>query len=190
MPYISVELTRPKKSCVRELRHDLESVILVLLHLVRFTCGPPSASVGEVKVSHRIAQWHHEFDIDVLKDKKQIDILNVHESPAEYLTEYWAPIAPYIRELIEVVYGTGDLLAREVKSQATCETFKAVLVRALEHCQTLSETPVSYPPIQPPPVARPNLKRARPDSWETDDDRAHQRSCSHQSSASDEMDSD
>ncbi len=65
--------------------------------------------------------------------------------PLKYLTEYWEPIAPYIRELIDVIYGTTYRIVDGVKSQATCETFKAVLVRALEHCQTLSETPVNFP---------------------------------------------
>ena len=180
-----------KSSSVRELRHELESVFLVLLNLARFTCGPPGASVGEVKLSHRIAIWHHEYHIDIMREHKQTDIWNVHESPTEFLTEYWAPIAPYVRELIEVVYGTSYQLARDMKSQATCETFKAVLLRALEHCQTLSETPVSYPPIQLPPVVR--RKRAQSDSWDTDDDsddRSHQRSWMFQSSSYEEMDLD
>ncbi|KJA18090.1 hypothetical protein HYPSUDRAFT_45677 [Hypholoma sublateritium FD-334 SS-4] len=170
LPYMAVELTVRKKPCVRELRHDLESVFLVLLHLARFTCGPPGTSVGEVKISHRIAQWHHESNIAILQDKKLIDLINIYRSPAEYLTDYWAPIAPYIQELIEVVYGARNLVnIIDVKSQATCEAFKAVLSQALEHCQTLSETPASYPPVQQRPVAR--QKRARPESWSTKSDR-------------------
>lgn len=172
---MAVELMVPKKPAVRELRHDLESVFFVLLHLARFTCGPPGASVGEVKVSHRIAQWHQEPNISIMQDMKQIDLTYIQRSAAEYLTDYWVPIAPYIQELVKVVYGNS--LFADPKSQATCEAFKAVLARALKHCRSLSETPVRYPVVQRHPVARPNRKRARPESWTTDDDRISQSSC-------------
>lgn len=159
MPYMAIELMAPKEPLVRKLAHDLESVFLVLLHIASFTCGPAGTSVGKVKISHRVAQWHHEPNIDILIDKKSIDIFYIHKSPDDRLTDYWLPIAPFIKELIAVVY--PGVPQCSMKNEATFERFRDVLTRALNHCRTLQETPSNYAAIRPSVTSR---KRPRNES--------------------------
>lgn len=147
---------KPKEPIIHEIKHDLESVFFVLLHIACFTCGPTGTSTSGVKLFYRVAQWHHATGIDKMKDMKMVDIDHLNTFPLQRITEYWAPIAPYIQELIDVIYsGTPSFRSG---NNATFEAFRGVLVKALDHCRTLKEDPLKYAAFRPLVTAK---KRTR-----------------------------
>lgn len=175
MPYMAIDLMKPSEPVEHRLSHDLESLCMVLIHIVRFTCGPAGTSVGAIKTSHRVSQWHHEENVTFLKDAKKLDLKEIFDNPGDYISDYWAPITPYISSLLNTVYPgleTLDMNSRELDSGA----FKSILINARNHCATLSEPAANYAAFNPPavpsarkrsrstsnPQDRPQLKHARP----------------------------
>ncbi len=99
---MAVTLMKPKKAIAHRLDHDLESVCYVLLHIVRFSNGPVGTNVGTTRSSHRVARWHYEKDVQVLKDFKVLDLKKIIKHPERYLSDYWHPIAPYVSKMLQL----------------------------------------------------------------------------------------
>lgn len=169
------EITGQRQPMEHRLAHDLESVCLVLLHIVRFTCGPAGA-IGNIKSSYRISQWHYEHNIEIMKDQKIMDVQSISKAPTAYITEYWAPIAPFITKLIDVVY--PQFKDPQNKKEVTYEAFKDILIEARQQCMSLRENPHKYAAFKPPRSAPNQLKkRSRPKSLADDlPERKHLRS--------------
>ncbi|KAF9482353.1 hypothetical protein BDN70DRAFT_801610 [Pholiota conissans] len=140
-PYTAIELMKPSSLIMHQLKHDLESVFLVLLNIVRLTWGPgATGDECKVKPHFRISQWHHERSVERLKDLKEMDVRHVCKDPMPYLTDYWAPIAPFMQRFHDVFYP----VARVTESQAVYDAFKAVLIDAQNFCKTILEFVPNY----------------------------------------------
>lgn len=165
MPYMAVDLMQPSKAVEHRLSHDLESLCLVLIHIIRFTSGPTGISVGNtIPEPHRVAQWHHEANIAILQDAKKMDLKMISDKPEAFITDYWAPIAPYITKLLNVIY--PGLASLDMDSSAvTGEAFKSVLIEARDHCAKLSEMIPNYAAITENSLPQ---KRPRPKSLHQD----------------------
>ncbi|KIJ90160.1 hypothetical protein K443DRAFT_47013, partial [Laccaria amethystina LaAM-08-1] len=100
VPYMSIDLMQPSKPLEHRLEHDLESMLLVILHIVRFTCGPTANPSAEVKQDFNIAIWHYEHTPHLIKGYKRLDIHNMCIEPERFITNYWNPIASQITMLI------------------------------------------------------------------------------------------
>lgn len=145
---MAVKLMHPSGPPVEHrLSHDLESLCMVLLHIVRFMSGPVSASVTKpLFESNRVLQWHAEVNINILRDLKRVDLQEMAKRPEVYITKYWAPIAPYITKLLKTIYPRVVELKLD-SSTLTKEAFKSVLVKACDHCVKLSKIIPNYAAI-------------------------------------------
>lgn len=144
---MAVNLLNPEiegAGVVHRLSHDLESLCMVLIHIVRFSYGP----IGTIKVAlnpptRRVSQWHHEDDLEVLEDNKKLDLKALVEKPGRFINGYWAPIIPHMQELIKLVY--PGIVTNDMDSSALkYEDFRAVLVAACDHCSAVANTDVIY----------------------------------------------
>lgn len=93
--------------------------------------------------THCVSQWHHERNINVLKDNKEFDLREIWKNPIDYIKTYWEPVAPYIKRLLNVVY-PGIVNVEMDSTQLTSKAFRAVLVEAHDYCAMLSETAPNY----------------------------------------------
>jgi hypothetical protein len=143
VPYMSIELMEPLQPLEHRLEHDLESVLMVILHIARFTCGPTGDAINEVKSSFNISLWHHEPVVGLVKRNKEADIFDIHENPTNFITEYWNPIGHYLIKLIDLIY-PGIRQRVMAAGPATCKSFKEVLVAARDHCEGLQEQTANY----------------------------------------------
>lgn len=163
MPYMAIELMSPSSPVEHRLEHDLESLCLVFLHIARFTCGPIGNPIGELKNSYCISKWHHEHVAEVMKSLKKVDLFELRKKPEAYVSDYWAPIASYITDLLDIIYPGSDF---EMKTGTdTCKQFKAVLIAARDHCNILGETPTNYAAFTPT-RKRPRTKSSAQDQEE------------------------
>ena len=145
---MSVQLLHPTPRMgpiVHQLSHDLESLCMILIHIMCFTFGPVGTptSKGQHVENHRVAQWHHEHSLAVLQDLKSVDLHFLYKHPEDYVSEYWAPIAPFLSKLLLVVYPgiqTFDLDSRKL----VFEDFRSTLVDALKYTNTIREEPRKY----------------------------------------------
>ena len=141
MPYMSIELMQPPEPVEHRLEHDLESVLLVILHILRFTRGPTANPVDEGKPRcFNIAIWHHEPAVELIKRHKICDITDWRKNPEAFNTNYWKPIAPFLPKLIDIIY-PQDV---GVTGPATCRSFNEVLTAARDYCKTLQEVTSNY----------------------------------------------
>jgi len=134
---------QPPQPLEHRLVHDLESVLLVILHIAHFTCGPTADPINEVKSSFNISLWHHEPVVKLVKRSKVTDIFNMHENLTKFITKYWNPIDHYLIKLINLIY-PGIHQHDMVTGPATCKSFKEVLVAAWDHCEGLQEQTLNY----------------------------------------------
>ena len=83
---MSVELSRnlagdPEHHIFQHrLDHNIKSLLLVILHIVRFTCGPKGNPDKEIYVNDKelsITQWHHKPLIEQIAHHKAVDVLRV-----------------------------------------------------------------------------------------------------------------
>ena len=161
---MAVNLLNPKlleTPVIHRLAHDLESLCMVLIHIVRFLRGPIGTNKGQVnQKTYRVSQWHHESDMHALEDYKKLDLKEIAEHPELYVNSYWEPIAPFISKLIYLVYpgiATNDMYSTSLKHQE----FKNLLIAARNHCSTLGEVPYNYCAFNC--YGDTGLKRTRPD---------------------------
>ena len=131
---------------VHQLSHDLESLCMILIHIMCFTFGPagtPSSAKAKRVDNHRIAQWHHEHSLPVLQDLKSVDLHFLYKFPEDYVSEYWAPLAPFLQRLLLVVYPGIQMFELDSR-QLVFEDFRSTLVDALKHTSTIPEVPHRY----------------------------------------------
>lgn len=155
MPYMSLDLSAPTKSAAvkHKLSHDLESLFLVFLHIMRFLSSPrgdiEADNDGELK--HQISRWHHEPSPNILFSDKRADLLDIFINPEGYITEYWRPVAPYLKELFTAVYPDISFIHQDYSSPITPSKFISILTGARDHCALLLENKINYAEILPPP---------------------------------------
>lgn len=134
---------------------------MVLVHIVRFSRGPIGTNKGQInRKTYRVSQWHHESDMQALEDYKKLDLKEIAENPELYVNSYWAPIAPFISQLLYLVYPgitTNDMDSSLLKHQE----FKDVLIAARNHCSMLKEVPYNYCAFNC--HGETGLKRSRPE---------------------------
>lgn len=141
LPYMAVDLLNPKNlgHVVHRLSHDLESLCMVLIHIVCFSYGPiGTRHAPPMASSHRISQWHHEDELEVLEDNKKLDLKAFAETPELFVNGYWAPIIPFMQQLVNLVY-PGITTNNMDSSALTYEAFRAVLVAAYNHCAAVAQ---------------------------------------------------
>lgn len=168
------------------MRHDLESVFLVLLHIFRFTAGPKGSS-KDIKDNQWITRWHNHHDVTIsLKELKRLDIQNVLESlrpsddesgPSDnenVRTFYWTPIYPVLKRMLLLFYAKNvfQFYENDVQRKDTQEKvpsipdFKSLLQEAKEICKRFeeSEPKLGYGWASAPP--RPRKRKMADDQQE------------------------
>ncbi len=177
---MAVSLLNPKfldTPVIHHLAHDLESLCMVLIHIVRFSHGPIGTNKGQVnQKTYQVFQWHHKSDIQALEDYKKLDLKEIAENPELYFNSYWAPIVQFISQLIHFVFpgiATNNMDSTSLKHQ----DFRNVLVAARNHCASLNEIPYNYCTFNC--YRETGLKHGRPeDSVEVQSDHPNTRRCS------------
>ena len=153
VPYMSVELSRylagdpDYTDFNHRIDHDVESLLLVFLHIVRFTCGPKGNLDEDIFVDDKelnLTQWHHESKIEQVAHHKSVDILRLRSTRTllRLLPAYWKPIAPHIIKLIDIVYPSPTIPLRT--GTDICATFRKELEATLRTCQALEEDKHQY----------------------------------------------
>lgn len=153
MPYMSVELScnlagdLAHQGLEHRIDHDIESLLLVFLHIIQFTSGPKGNLNKDIYVNteeFNVTQWHHEPAKQNIAHMKAIDILRLR-SPDELsvlLPAYWKPIIPNIINLIDIVYPSPTVPLRT--GHNIRKAFKKELEVALKKCSILEEAPHDY----------------------------------------------
>ncbi len=163
---MAVALMKPRDPIAHRMDHDLESVCYVLLHIVRFSLGPVGTRLGGTRKSHRVAWWHHTRDIKVIKDNKGLDRKKIIKHPERYLSDYWRPVAPYVKKILKLFPAKKEHVS-DAKIDSIYTKFRQHLVDALNHCRTLNETPFPYAAFGPDePMPADSRKRTRPDGMD------------------------
>lgn len=176
MPYMSVEIqpdfSRDLDSPFQHrVDHDLESLFLVLLHIVRFTSGPagdPKKDIISNKLEVRISQWHHEQLEPEIPHTKSSDLLRLRSAKdiKSVLPKYWSPFTANIANLSKIVYPQKTIPLRTGVDIFT--VFRQELVNFLEACKEIEEVPHSYGVTMPfqsaSPLKKRSAKRAQVDS--------------------------
>lgn len=163
---MSLSLSSPTRTAEvqHKLAHDLESLFLVFLHIMRFLSSPRGdiESDRNREKTHHISRWHHEPSEKIMFSDKKSDLLEIYIDPETYITQYWRPVAPYLKELFEAVYPDLSFIHRNYDSPITPSTFVSILMKARNHCQDLFETKVNYAEINmaPPSKKRPSTALA------------------------------
>lgn len=159
MPYIALSLTVPTDTrVVHRLSHDLESLFLVLLHILGFWAEPGVTNNVET-TSYRVSRWHTEANPKILLEDKTNDLRSIYEDPDSFVTGYWRPISPYLKKLFKVVYPNIENVHISDTSSLSAPAFISVLSAALDFCKTLNEKESAYAKV--PHVA--SKKRPPPD---------------------------
>lgn len=146
---MSIELSRnlagdpEHRDFEHRIDHDIESLLLVFLHIVRFTCGPKGDPEKEIYVNEKelsITQWHHEPLIEQIAHHKSIDLLRLRGSiqfVSQVLPDYWKSIAPNLINLINIVYPSPTIPLKT--GHNIRDAFKKELEVILEVCRSLEE---------------------------------------------------
>lgn len=132
--------------------HNIKSLLLVFLHIVRFTCGPKGDPSQEVYINDKelsIAQWHHKPLIEQIAHLKAMDILRLRSPQllSQVLPAYWKPIAPNILKLIDIVYPSPTFPLKT--GHNIRDTFRKELEIALQACRALEEDPHEFGTCMP-----------------------------------------
>lgn len=159
---LSINMTGKKVPFEHRMDHDIESLFLAFLHIVRFTPGPagnPGEDILATSNEIRISQWHHETLVSNVPHLKASDILRLRdiEQLEEVLPEYWRPFASNIVKLIDAVYPQPGLPLNTGKNIS--QLFRQELVNALEKSRELEETPHRYGTSMPHQTRFPLKKR-------------------------------
>lgn len=162
---MAVNLMKPREAIAQRLDHDLESVCYVLLHIVRFTTGPVGTKIGTSRKSHRVAWWHHERDVKVIKDNKVMDMAKIIKHPERYISEYWRPAVPFIKEMLKLFPTKGT--PSDASMNDCYQKFRNILVRARDFCNGIDEQAFNYAAFNSTEPTE-SRKRARPHSLEYD----------------------
>ncbi|KJA25405.1 hypothetical protein HYPSUDRAFT_134901 [Hypholoma sublateritium FD-334 SS-4] len=153
VPYMSIELSRylagdPEYTEFdHRIDHDVESLLLVFLHIVRFTCGPKGNLDQDIFINDKelnLTQWHHERKIEQIALHKCVDVLRLRSARtlAYLLPAYWKPIAPHIIKLIDIVYPVPTIPLRTGSN--IHGAFRKELEATLRTCQGLEEETHQY----------------------------------------------
>ncbi|KJA14393.1 hypothetical protein HYPSUDRAFT_208743 [Hypholoma sublateritium FD-334 SS-4] len=148
IPYMSVDLLYPPPrggAIAHQLSHDIESLCMILIHIMYFTSGPVGAEVSKPSTSREqhVSQWHHEDNFSVLRDLKSVDLKYLAQYPKDFVNEYWVPAAPFLSKLLRIVYPgikEVDMDSRNLLFQR----FRSILIDALQHISTIHEVPHKY----------------------------------------------
>lgn len=161
---MSLSLMVPAGEVRHQLSHDLESLFLVFLHVVRFLSAPKGDNTHDNNrvQTHQISRWHHEASPTIMFTDKKSDLRDIFIDPKSYITDYWLPIAPYLKELFEAVYPDIGALFTAQGSSVTTSQFVAILTKARKHCENLHEQPINYAAISASPSTA-NRKRRSTD---------------------------
>ncbi|KJA27204.1 hypothetical protein HYPSUDRAFT_198478 [Hypholoma sublateritium FD-334 SS-4] len=166
VPYMSIELsinmTGNKVPFEHRMDHDVESLFLAFLHIVRFTPGPAGDPGEDILVTPneiRISQWHHDTLVANIPHVKGSDILRLRDPDemASVLPKYWRPLAPNVIRLIDIVYPQVTIPLRTGKNIS--ELFKQELNNILAECHKLEDTPHRYGTCMPYQTRFPLRKR-------------------------------
>ncbi|KJA13142.1 hypothetical protein HYPSUDRAFT_149871 [Hypholoma sublateritium FD-334 SS-4] len=166
VPYMSIELainmSGQKVPFEHRMDHDIESLLHVFLHIVRFTSGPqgdPSKDILVTLNEIRISQWHHETLVANVPHVKSLDILRLREihEMESVLPDYWRPLAPNVIRLIDIVYPRASIPLRTGKNVASL--FKRELMDTLAKCRKLEDTVHRYGTSMPYQTRFPLKKR-------------------------------
>ncbi|KAF8156255.1 hypothetical protein BJ912DRAFT_1070634 [Pholiota molesta] len=134
LPFMPVAALDPKNTgnYTHGPAQDLESLFHVALGVMTFTngpCGAPRQPTDHVP----IARWYNEIDREQLFKDKTFDLMFFDTEVANHITDYWKPLAPYLRE----------------ESHQAC---KDILEEALNASKALNEAPAKYAPATPAPA--------------------------------------
>lgn len=159
---LGTNMENPELDFEHRIDHDIESLFLVFLHLVRFTSGPignPTEDIYENTLEIKITQWHHDPLISNIPHLKTSDILRLRIPgvlPA-ILPKYWLPITANIVNLIDIVYPEPTIPLKTGNN--IYRAFRAEMEKIFELCRTLEETPHNFGTCMPYQTQTPLKKR-------------------------------
>lgn len=144
---LAVNMTGAKVPFEHRMDHDIESLLHVFLHIIRFTSGPNGDPNEDVLVNIneiRISQWHHESLVANIPQVKSLDLLRLRDvrEMQSVLPVYWRPLAPNLVRLIDIVYPRATIPMCTGKGIA--QAFRRELMEALAKCHKMQETPHRY----------------------------------------------
>ncbi|KJA13533.1 hypothetical protein HYPSUDRAFT_209461 [Hypholoma sublateritium FD-334 SS-4] len=144
---LSINMTGNKVPFEYRMDHDMESLFLEFLHIVRFTPGPtgnPGEDILVMPNEIRISQWHHDTLVANIPHVKGSDILRLHDPDkmASVLPKYWSPLAPNVIKLINIIYPQVTIPLCTGKNIS--KLFKQELNNILAECHKLEDTPHRY----------------------------------------------
>ncbi|KAF8162354.1 hypothetical protein BJ912DRAFT_1068888 [Pholiota molesta] len=155
LPFMPVAALDPKNTgnYTHGPAQDLESLFHVALGVMTFTngpCGAPRQPTDHVP----IARWYNEIDREQLFKDKTFDLMFFDTEVANHITDYWKPLAPYLRRLFSAIWPTLPQLSAPFLGEESHQACKDILEEALNASKALNEAPAKYaPPPLPPPLA-------------------------------------
>jgi len=126
MPLASLD-KKNRDKYIHSPAHDLESLLHTVLGVVTFTTGP----CGQIRAPTDhipLARWYNQSDREQLRKDKAIDLICHEEEILNHIPEYWKPLSPYLRRLINATWPDLKPLS---ESAATHDKFREILKEAL-----------------------------------------------------------
>jgi hypothetical protein len=141
-------LISPKEDFAHLPRHDLESILYVILFICTFTKGPDVPRPDfETPSTLKMKDWFSILPLKEIGDRKISDMCQPKVSIIPGFTDYWADFGPFALDLIQLSFPSNPAFP----SKLTHTEMVSILEKA---CTTVKE----------PPANMKNLKRNEPSS--------------------------
>jgi len=107
------------RTFVHEPRHDLESILYIILYVCTFVCGPglpllwPQRRLETHPMSPPIRTWFCDAGIGEIGYRKVAHIEHYEVAILLYFTPYWRDFAPFAKELITSCFPVKPLLPND-----------------------------------------------------------------------------
>jgi len=106
------------RTFVHEPRHDLESILYIILYVCTFVCGPGlpllrSRQLETHPVSPPIRTWFCDAGIREIGSRKLAHLECYEAAILPYFTPYWRDFAPFAKELIILCFPVKAFLPND-----------------------------------------------------------------------------
>jgi hypothetical protein len=136
-PFMAIEaLISDKKGFEHLPRHDLESILYVILFICTFTIGP-SQPRPDFKTTEKLKMkaWFTTETITTIGSRKMLDMSQPERSIIPGFTPYWKDFAPFALELLNLCF--PPTYSSALPNKLTYGGMLAILDRA---CNTVKES--------------------------------------------------
>lgn len=145
-------LLATNQTFVHKPRHDLESILYIILYICTLVRGPGSLPLYELDITHHMSppmcSWFRNNGIREIGHRKLANIESYDITILPYFTAYWRDFVPFVKDLI-----------------MTCFPVKACLPNNFQYEQALRILGTAYSlvgePASPSYTPAPKVFRAR-----------------------------